>query len=370
MSNVKTITLTGNEAEINFDRSYAYVECNNLGGSEILMSLKPNIERGNDDVIIIKSGMTASMGDIGVPAIKTVYLSGNGEVQIVGKSFPQNSFKSVPKGGGGEGGVTDYTDLTSLPSINSVTLIGNKTSEDLGLSGGGTDDYNDLTNKPTFEGKTIEGELTLEDFGFKRLAKDGVYNIFDRAVYNVNSKDIIAKIPFNGYFDGYGYSYYVKGNNYSMTENGIYLNENKRAEIQITVPELNTFNKIEIKFDIFIDSITNYAAIFNFIRDSYGLYLQVYDDDSYEVFFYALNIKSEKIQGNGIKKWDHISLTYDKANKVVTFSVNGKETQITDIYGQIYNYFHIGNDLTYNVEYYLKNLKVYRYKDDIKEANS
>ena len=61
---------------------------------------------------------------------------------------------------GGGGGTSDYDDLTDKPSINSVTLSGNKTTEDLGLFSGDYDDltnkpalfsgnYNDLTNKPT-----------------------------------------------------------------------------------------------------------------------------------------------------------------------------------------------------------------------------
>ena len=37
------------------------------------------------------------------------------------------------QGGGGGGGTSDYEDLDNQPSINNVTLIGNKTSADLGL---------------------------------------------------------------------------------------------------------------------------------------------------------------------------------------------------------------------------------------------
>ena len=48
------------------------------------------------------------------------------------------------------GGVSDYADLTSKPSINNVTLSGNKTTSDLGIS------YNDLTNKPTIPTKTSD----------------------------------------------------------------------------------------------------------------------------------------------------------------------------------------------------------------------
>ena len=39
--------------------------------------------------------------------------------------------------GGGGGGTTNYSELSNKPQINGVTLDGNKTSEDLGISGGG-----------------------------------------------------------------------------------------------------------------------------------------------------------------------------------------------------------------------------------------
>lgn len=37
-------------------------------------------------------------------------------------------------GGSGSGGTTNYNDLTNKPSINGITLTGNKTSVDLGIS--------------------------------------------------------------------------------------------------------------------------------------------------------------------------------------------------------------------------------------------
>ena len=46
------------------------------------------------------------------------------------------TYKAV-QGGGGTGGVTDYEDLSSLPQINGNTLIGNKTSAELGLQPAG-----------------------------------------------------------------------------------------------------------------------------------------------------------------------------------------------------------------------------------------
>lgn len=100
MSKTKTVTLTGAETAVEFDRPFAYVECNNLSDTEILLSTKPNIERGADDVIIIKAGSTATIGDIGTPSIETVYLTGSGEVQLIGKGYAQSSFKRGEKGGG------------------------------------------------------------------------------------------------------------------------------------------------------------------------------------------------------------------------------------------------------------------------------
>lgn len=40
--------------------------------------------------------------------------------------------------GGGEGGTTNYTALSNKPSINGVTLTGNLSSADLGITGGGS----------------------------------------------------------------------------------------------------------------------------------------------------------------------------------------------------------------------------------------
>ena len=39
----------------------------------------------------------------------------------------------IAKNGGGSGGTSDYTELSNKPSINHVTLVGDKSFEDLGL---------------------------------------------------------------------------------------------------------------------------------------------------------------------------------------------------------------------------------------------
>ena len=47
----------------------------------------------------------------------------------------------IEQGGGGGGGTSDYSQLSNKPSINGSTLIGNKTSADLGLA----DEYTTIT---------------------------------------------------------------------------------------------------------------------------------------------------------------------------------------------------------------------------------
>ena len=44
-----------------------------------------------------------------------------------------NTWSELPDQGGGEGGTTDYRGLINLPKINSITLLGDKHSSDLGL---------------------------------------------------------------------------------------------------------------------------------------------------------------------------------------------------------------------------------------------
>ena len=62
---------------------------------------------------------------------------------------------AVPSGGGG--GTSDYLPLNNKPQINGVTLIGNKTTEDLNL------DYNDLKNRPTIPSAQIQSDWEQTD---------------------------------------------------------------------------------------------------------------------------------------------------------------------------------------------------------------
>ena len=78
-------------------------------------------------------------------------------------------------GGGGGGGTSDYNDLENKPKINNVELSGNKTAEELGISGNVQADWNTtdtsagsyIKNKPTIPTKVSDlqndsGYLTTE----------------------------------------------------------------------------------------------------------------------------------------------------------------------------------------------------------------
>ena len=56
----------------------------------------------------------------------------NGNYQLVKISDYNYEFRKVTSGGG-SGGVTSYNDLSDKPQIEGITLIGNKTYEELNL---------------------------------------------------------------------------------------------------------------------------------------------------------------------------------------------------------------------------------------------
>ena len=63
--------------------------------------------------------------------------------------------------GGGSGGTTNYNDLTNKPTINGVTLEGNKTAEDLKISGMTAEQVEQLTqNTQDIQGKVDKNQGT------------------------------------------------------------------------------------------------------------------------------------------------------------------------------------------------------------------
>jgi len=132
---VKTITLNGEETAVKLDKAYPYIWVQNLGGSDVYMSVKPGIVPDADGVITVPAGGGASTGE--VEQTNTVYFLGSGKVEV----SPQfNAFCPFFKAAG-KGGDSAYT----LPVATADTLGGVKSGGDISVSENGdvtiTTDY-------------------------------------------------------------------------------------------------------------------------------------------------------------------------------------------------------------------------------------
>ena len=116
--NVTTITLSG-ETAVQFNQTYNYFWITNLGDDDVFASMDSGITEGADGVIIIPSGSSASTMH-GYNS-DTVYLNGNGKVQVMGTFSAFNPFKVAKKGGEFKtaSGDDNYTIKTAeFPLIN------------------------------------------------------------------------------------------------------------------------------------------------------------------------------------------------------------------------------------------------------------
>lgn len=95
-----------------------------------------------------------------------------------------------------QGGSSDYSDLTNKPSINSVTLSGNKTTSDLGIS------YKDLTNKPVFI--ATYGTTTWDEVNAAYTSGQEViaYNAAGSAYFLIEGKDSGSAYTFYRFWGG------------------------------------------------------------------------------------------------------------------------------------------------------------------------
>ena len=101
-------------------------------------------------------------------------------------------------GGGGGGGTSNYNELSNKPTINGVTLSGNKTSEDLGISGGGggslhsiTKSINSLSYTST---NTVNVDLSSLNFTDNNYVVVGYSSDYQNAGLNI---ELGAKTPTN-----------------------------------------------------------------------------------------------------------------------------------------------------------------------------
>ena len=95
--NSTTITLTGTEQTVQFDRAYPYFWVQNLGDSDVSISIDSGIVAGADGVITVPAGGSCCTMH-GYNADR-LYLLGSGRVQVMGTGSAFNPFKTSWKGG-------------------------------------------------------------------------------------------------------------------------------------------------------------------------------------------------------------------------------------------------------------------------------
>lgn len=156
---IATINVNGTDTDL-------YASAGGGGGGAV-----DSVNGKTGDVVLTASDVGALADDTPIPSdlsdLSDVDTSGVTDGQIL--KYNATSGKFLPSNESG-GGTTDYTDLTNKPSINGVTLSGNKTSADLGISGGSNEN---LLDNPWF---------TVNQRGFTSIlsANKNDNTLFDR----------------------------------------------------------------------------------------------------------------------------------------------------------------------------------------------
>jgi hypothetical protein len=126
---IKTFALTPTAQEILLDEVYSYYHFRNDSTETAYIGETSAVSAGSDDVLSIPASTSAF-----ICKNETLYAIGNGDLLVYGTNTDTSPFKSAGKGGGGGGGTDDYSQLANKPQIEGVTLSGNKTFEQLGIS--------------------------------------------------------------------------------------------------------------------------------------------------------------------------------------------------------------------------------------------
>ena len=101
--NTGRFTVNG-ECEVIFSSPYRCFEAVNEGTGDIILSLESGRTAADEGVIVIPPNSSATLAHMRND-INTVYVSGNGDVQIAAKNETEAVFKSASGGGDGSGGI-------------------------------------------------------------------------------------------------------------------------------------------------------------------------------------------------------------------------------------------------------------------------
>ena len=105
--NTTTVTITGSDVTVEFDKNYTYFWVNNIGDSAVYASMKSEVTADKDGVVTILSGTAA--GTMHGYGADKLYLNGSGKVQIIGTYSAFCPFRVGAKGGDGSGGTSEFS---------------------------------------------------------------------------------------------------------------------------------------------------------------------------------------------------------------------------------------------------------------------
>lgn len=174
---------------------------------------------GYDDIGLL-TRMSVDMANIdadGIDKVKeiagTVHDSTKQDTLVSGTNIKTINNESILGSGNitiQGGGSSDYTDLTNKPSVNGVTLVGNKTTTDLGITADGV----------VYENGTVQSALNGIRFGIDENGNYGYYKV---------GADSVTPFKNGVSLDGYeeasisGYSREAKDWSITNTLSGTYL---------------------------------------------------------------------------------------------------------------------------------------------------
>ena len=207
-----TVTLTGSECAVKFDTCFQVYAVRNDSATDVYISKFPSIVPDDDGVMRIKSGASALYAHMD-PHVNTIYLLGDGKVQVHAQSDTNNPFKLAPVQSGG-GSEYDYgvnfkahniaADLNYGTTYGSTQINGEKVSVTI-KSGLSSNWYLLASLIPLNRTKVYK--LAVKNFtGYGRLGissrSNGANNPYNNEGKNVVSTDFNSEINDNHLFTG------------------------------------------------------------------------------------------------------------------------------------------------------------------------
>ena len=235
-----------------------------------------------------------SQGDVNIPVKDIVARERIGDLDELHTQHKDNLVNAINDLEGGSGGTSDYTELNNKPSINGVTLVGNKTTEDLGIEG--VTDYDELDNKPSINGKELEGNLSTEDL---EIEYDDILNrpiesgdldidaVVDPLPTVVSKSNVVFDERGTEYEDGI----YIKEINGTVMYKPVYRKDSVVINITSAGTDVAIVTNVETLISNDISALLsngNYHTDFPILPNlNYYLRCELYLDSSANVHFYT-----------------------------------------------------------------------------------